>query len=430
MKFSTSTFIALLSFSARNNLAMADDRQYVYYGNTTYLQNYDTQNAWLNTGGGIADLTIADITTQAYLYETGQFILVSQGALGNPSADPKLGTCVKFGDQFGMFQQLEQSWVAVSDGTACHAAPCDQDCCVPSGIVFSTGYGFPASNDEMIFTIRSTQGNGLLSQETNIDPLFGQCVQQNSVAFVQSTLQNSLWLGKTKTYTDLTTAQVGYIGASTTSTILSQQIQYPHWIISTTLSDGSTSNALACQAIPSATQGNWVAINGVYNGIKQTVTYTYGTTTTDTQSVTNTTAWKNSITGTATAGFQFMGASASVKVSATGEFSGSQETSVNTAVMQSTSKSVQVEFDQGQVWQFVYDTADVCDVNGFSILVEELVLTNGQYDYPCCLPGYFVDNNNPHGPCVAINGTASPCVCGDEICNGTPPSRGLRGSMN
>jgi hypothetical protein len=166
MKFSTSTLIALLSFSASKNLAMGDDSQYVYYGNITYLQNYDTQNAWLNTGGGAAELTLSDITTQAGWYESGQFVLVSQGALGNPSADPKSGTCVKFGDQFGLYQQ--QSWVAVSDGTAC-----DQGCCIESGIVFSTGHGYQATNDEMTFTIRSTQGNGLLSQQSNVDPLFG-----------------------------------------------------------------------------------------------------------------------------------------------------------------------------------------------------------------------------------------------------------------
>jgi hypothetical protein len=424
MKFSTSTFIAILSFFASKNLVMGDDSQYVYYGNITYLQSYDTQNAWLSTGEGVADLSISDITTQAGYYESGQFVLVSQGALANPSEDPKSGTCVKFGDQFGLYQQ--QSWVAVSDGTACN-----QGNCVESGVLFSTGLGFPATNDEMIFTIRSTQGNGLLSQQSNVDPLFGQCVQQNSVAFLQSTLQNGLWLGQTTTYTaDMTTAQVGSIGATTTTTIYSQPIQYPHWIISTTLSDGSTSNALACQAIPSATQGSWVAINGVYNGNLQKVTYSVGTTTTDSQSVTKTDAWKNSITATASAGFSFMGASASVKVSATGEFSGSQASSVGEAVMQSESQTFEADFNQGQVWQFVFDAADVCDVTGFSINVEELVLTKGKYDYPCCLPGYFVDDSNPHGPCVAINGAASPCTCSDDICNGTPPSRGLRGSMN
>jgi hypothetical protein len=196
------------------------------------------------------------------------------------------------------------------------------------------------------------------------------------------------------------------------------------------LSDGSTSSALACQAIPSATQGSWVAINGIYNGNKQTVSYTVGTTTTDSKTVTSTDAWKKSITGTASAGFSFMGASASVKVSATGEFSGSQASSVGQAVTQSESQTFEADFNQGQVWQFVFDAADVCDVTGFSINVKELALTKGKYDYPCCLPGYFVDDNNPHGPCVAINGIPSPCACSTDICNGTPPNRGLRGSMN
>jgi hypothetical protein len=260
-------------------------------------------------------------------------------------------------------------------------------------------------------------------------------VQQNSVVFIQSTLQNGLWLGQTEDdatgYTNA--ARVGNIGASavaSATSIYAHPIQYPHWIISTTLSDGSTSNALACQAIPSATQGSWVAINGIYNGNKQQVSYTVGTTTTDSKTVTSTDAWKKSITGTASAGFTFMGVSASVKVSATGEFSGSQASSVGQAVTQSESQTFQAEFNQGQVWQFVFDAADVCDVTGFSINVQELALTKGKYDYPCCLPGYFVDDNNPHGPCVTINGIPSPCACSADICNGTPPSRGLRGSMN
>jgi hypothetical protein len=422
MKFSTSTFIALLSFLTSDNFAMGDDSQYVYYGNITYFQNYDTQKAWLNTNTGLTVLGISDITSQADQYESGQFILVSQGALGNPSSDPKNGTCVMFGDQFGMYSP------SFSQPSYYYFAAVDED---PNDSGYVIGNA-QASIAEMTFTIRSTQGNGLLSQGSNSDPLFGQCVKQNSVAFLQSTLQNGLWLGQTTSNSPNVlsyAAQVGNIGASATS-IYAQPIKYPHWIISTTLSDGSTSNALACQAIPSATQGSWVAINGIYNGNLQKVTYTVGTTTTDSKSVTNTDAWKNSITGTASAGFSFMGASASISVSATGEFSGSQASSVGQAVAQSESQTFEADFNQGQVWQFVFDAADVCDVTGFSINIEELVLTKGKYDYPCCLPGYFVDDNNPHGPCVAINGIASPCACSDDICNGTPPSRGLRGSMN
>lgn len=45
-----------------------------------------------------------------------QFFLVSQGGLGNPSADPKSGTCLKFGDEFGIYQQSAQfgPWVEIS----------------------------------------------------------------------------------------------------------------------------------------------------------------------------------------------------------------------------------------------------------------------------------------------------------------------------
>jgi hypothetical protein len=398
-------FIALLSFLTSSNVAMGDDTQYLYYGNITYLQNYDTQKAWLNTDTSLYVLDISDITSQADQYETGQFILISQGALVNPTADPKNGTCVMFGDQFGMYapsrsQAPNYYWLSV-----------DED---PNYSGYVEGNTQPST-----FTIRSTQGNGLLSQGSNSDPLFGQCVQQNSVVFIQSTLQNGLWLGQTEDdatgYTNA--ARVGNIGASavaSATSIYAHPIQYPHWIISTTLSDGSTSNALACQAIPSATQGSWVAINGIYNGNKQQVSYTVGTTTTDSKTVTSTDAWKKSITGTASAGFTFMGVSASV----------------GQAVTQSESQTFQAEFNQGQVWQFVFDAADVCDVTGFSINVQELALTKGKYDYPCCLPGYFVDDNNPHGPCVTINGIPSPCACSADICNGTPPSRGLRGSMN
>jgi hypothetical protein len=428
MKFSTSALITLLSFlclTSKNNLAMGNDSQYVNYGDIAYLQNYDTPSAWLNMEAGVSVLGISDITLEAYGYQTGQLVLVSQGALGNPGADPKNGTCVMFGDQFGMYIVLESqspqyTFVSVSEDTIEGS----------SGLVTDDR---PTSNEEITFTIRSTQGNGLLSQGSNSDPLFGQCVQQHSVAYIQSTLQNGLWLGQTTSthpHLDSDSAQVGHIGAMTTSIINAQPIKYPHWIIATTFSDGSTSNALACQAIPSATQGSWVAINGVYNGIQQTVSYTVGTTTTDSKSVTNTDAWKKSITLTASAGFEFMGASASIKASATGEFSGSQASSVSEAVTQSESQTFEADFNQGQVWQFVFDAADVCDVTGFSINVEELVLTKGKYDYPCCLPGYFADDSNPYGPCVAVNGIASPCACSDDVCNGTPPSRGLRGSMN
>jgi CEL-III C-terminal len=322
---------------------------------------------------------------------------------------------LEVGDQFGLYSNaIRESiqWVTVRV----------DDCGSPSGLVIAND---DPSFAHMTFAIRSTQGNGELSQESNSDPLFGQCVQQNSVAFLQSTMQDGLWLGMTAR----NDAQIGNVG-STLISILTDPITYPQWIISTTLSDGSNSHVLACQAIPKATKGSWVAINGMNNGNQQKVSFMVGTTKANSQEVTTTDAWKKSITDTVSGGFQFLGASNSVEVPVTGVFSESQQSSINEALMQCWSQTIEADFNQGQVWQFVLNTADVCDVTGFSITVEELVLTKGKNDYPCCLPGYFVDDNNPHGPCVSVNGINSPCACSDDICKGTPPSRGLRGSMN
>jgi hypothetical protein len=398
--------------------------QYINYGDNIYLQNYDVSSAWLDVEPMEgARVYVDNVLAKANQYQYAQVEFVSTGSMANPNSDPEKGSCVKYGDTFGLFSPQVYSDFQPSDPYLNFYLSVE----VPTGVLdmpieFGTGV------EMQQFTIRSTQGNGLLSQDNNSDPLFGACVQDDAVAYIQSTYQTGLWLGQSKDGS--TSAQVGYLAATATASatdvpIQPSQIQNPHWIVTKSLSNGNPSFGIACSGIPNSTTGSWQVIQGIANGSSQQVSYSVGTTTTDSQSVTSTQGWKTSITASASAGFDFMGAAAKVSVSVTGEYSQSQQSSISTAVSYTTEKGFTANFGEGQVWQFTYATADICETAGFSITTEELVLTQGFTDYPCCLPGYFQDNNNPHGPCVQ----GSPCACSADVCNGTTNSRGLRGSM-
>jgi hypothetical protein len=90
---------------------------------------------------------ISDITSEADQYDNGQFTLISQEALGNPGADPKNGTCVMFGDQFGI-SYSPNYFISVGETTSDGAGGLMR---IVAGLVST----MQPSYKEMTFTIRA-----------------------------------------------------------------------------------------------------------------------------------------------------------------------------------------------------------------------------------------------------------------------------------
>merc|ERR1711939_1288764 len=132
--------------------------------------------------------------------------------------------------------------------------------------------------------------------------------------------------------------------------------------------------------------GNPYNIKGVWKPLVYTtgeteITYTMGRKSTDSNSRTN--SWKTTLSQSVGLGFLFG------KTKVDKEFSQGGSRTVSYALEQSTSKEHEFTFNKrGQVWQWMYTANDAC---GYSkIESQHLVLTDGQYKPPCCLPGYAV----------------------------------------
>jgi hypothetical protein len=392
--FSSSIALTLSALVASTCQPTVVSAQNVTYGGGAplYFQNFNIDNTWImmrDDGQGNQQYGWNLIQRESEI-QFGQYAIVSQNVPG-PN-DPKKGQCVKYGDPFYISNGNNLFWWF------------DQ----PTSKIITQGNGH-------IWTARSNQGNGLVDSTKNQpDPFFGTCIPLDAVVFLQMMEMNGIWAGLADTYLN-----GGFIQGSPTATY-TYQISDPMWIITTTVSDGSTDYALACPAVPQTSTGKWEIVQGQVNANGQTIKVTTGSTSTASSSITNTQTWQASITDETSAGFSFEGISAQTKVTVGFSYSSQQTESISNAVTHSMTYEMDQEFGSGQVWQFKYTTTDACEPTGFDLYVNEFALTERADQYPCCLPGLFLNATNPHGPCVP----GSP-----DACNPSTRTRALRGSQ-
>lgn len=169
-----------------------------------------------------------------------------------------------------------------------------------------------------------------------------------------------------------------------------------------------------CVPIVTAINASWVPVKfiGVPTDVTETVSVTHSQSTSNTSSE----SWGHSVEKSASAGFSFWGASASVHV--TGTTSHNVSTSYSQTFEQSSSEShsVTLHFQPGEVWQFQFNMYDKC--HGYStVTTQDLVQTPNLDTPPCCLAGYFLDPKNPSGQCVpGLDGQLF------NLCQQAPPS--------
>lgn len=152
--------------------------------------------------------------------------------------------------------------------------------------------------------------------------------------------------------------------------------------------------------------GSWT--KGAYSSGPQTISYSKGTTISHTTATTATLG--SSITASVEAGCEVEGVGEKESISSTISSSLAQmdQNSFSTSLTQGYSTTLPA----GQVWQWVWDS----ELNRGSAhtLGKALVCTQGAYDRPCCLPGYFANATQPTGACH--DGTPNLCKLGaDQI---------------
>jgi len=142
--------------------------------------------------------------------------------------------------------------------------------------------------------------------------------------------------------------------------------------------------------------GQWVEIASS-PGVQQ-ITYSRGTS--HSKTVTDSKTWGHSTTNSVSAGFSFLGLSASASV---GHTTSKSFTKTHSSTFEEeSSSSYSTTLDAGTVWQFQMDIQDNC--GGSNVQFSDLQLTQSTLDRPCCLPGHFVNVSEPTGECLEVDG--------------------------
>lgn len=167
--------------------------------------------------------------------------------------------------------------------------------------------------------------------------------------------------------------------------------------------------------VATSTRGRWVS-TGFVNGAQE-IEREKGVVKSDGSSYSHGESWSNSVSASVSAGFKFGSASLTVTKTRTGSreetFKKFVETEQGTTVVKPFSRP-------GNVWQFVIDVDDSC-ANSATVMPDFFVMTDSITQKPCCLPFDFVDQTNPHGPCV----TDAPCDCSEAVCSGNGVDSGV-----
>merc|ERR1711988_68600 len=151
--------------------------------------------------------------------------------------------------------------------------------------------------------------------------------------------------------------------------------------------------SLDCSDVKSV-EGKWNRLQSS-NGDSQQVTITVGTTTTN--SNTDSTSYGNNLESSVKAGFSFGGAQASVEVK--GSVSQSMSHAYSDTFSQTTTKEQTFTFTAGTVWQWEFDATGQWSCGDGTSKSSSLMLTPN-HNAPCCLPGYFLNDQDPTGGCM------------------------------
>ncbi|CAB9496820.1 expressed unknown protein [Seminavis robusta] len=191
------------------------------------------------------------------------------------------------------------------------------------------------------------------------------------------------------------------------------------WIIRREHGDGGLESAIACQPTQSRDKSkrpnsNWKYVN--FSNGHQSFSFDVGTTNTRGKDVTKSWHWEVGVSATVEAN----GGVGSTSLEVNSNYGEESSETISESLDFSKSHSWSVDLSPGAVWQFETVVHTLCEQfsdnereDAMNIHAKSYVITENKLKPPCCLPGLFKENDNPHGPC--LDGT--PCLCEDQdIC--------------
>jgi len=141
--------------------------------------------------------------------------------------------------------------------------------------------------------------------------------------------------------------------------------------------------------------GRWKHIS--YSSGSQSVSIATGTTRTYT--VEDTETWAVSASAKTGLGFNFLAEVGFTGVEVSGEASHEYTRQHTQSFSETSTVTKTYQFPAGTVWQF---ELGIENFGGSTILMStDFAQTDGDFDYPCCLPGYAMTPAQQHGQCRA-----------------------------
>lgn len=142
-------------------------------------------------------------------------------------------------------------------------------------------------------------------------------------------------------------------------------------------------------------------------------TVTFSTSRSLTEAQESQVGWSNGVSVSASAGIRIPLIGASFEVSTTAEFSRSTSQMISSVLSRSEERTTTDGPFSGALYQWYARIDDTCNgPNGPSTVgMESFQITEGPE--PCCLPAFFLDWRDPHGPCR----DGSPCMCSAAVCS-------------
>jgi hypothetical protein len=389
------------AFAALNNVPKPRDPEYIMYGETVYLQTMKEDWKWLENKAYQKDVTAGNLTDTIY-QQYYQWYFEKKGDVG--SIDH-----VRYGDTIFVQNEGTERWLFRPTDEFVDHALADRSISSTSSAAYD-------------WIVRSTRA------DHDTDPSLGEIVKSEQVVLLQNAQHPSDWLGWSEVTTDL--ASMEYLESikppeyPSWSNIVQQNVatfeQFssvsPEWIIRTESGPGTRIDALECAA--KTVRGTWRPVVSASASSNEVTVWEGFREDDDTGGTSEEPAlmewsqpWVDNVMDMVLLGFEY-----GHNFEHESDFVEAVPVvlSMKRVIDQSKKSSIVTKKENEQVWQFVVEIDTLCDAS-YAFLSDEIVITDSADQDVCCLPTFFLNDENPHGSCE----TASVCMCASDICKVT-----------
>ena len=392
---------------------------FIRYGDQqVYLQSNKHDDLWLES---VERENNVGVITHSHI-EMGEGLWIIQSRpyyTDGESTDPKYGKCLQYGDIIYLRDAYSADLISqLSDyqnfGEIENVTQTKDEA---QGWLILTENGVELQKfDSILKTLDKIARAGWIVQQIENEHWQGrgqgQCVENLSMIYFINFYDQKMFLqgGVGKHKEDVTVAPK--------NKTLNNSLQ---WILRTTPGNGRRDDGLTCGFLRASAQ--WIPLFSYENDYN--LTYEVGIVGRNgVQNWNQNPSWKQSVISRLGDGFNVIVRWIRSSVASTPEIkhyvnsfyaSYVVDKKVEEQGIFETEKNTSMPVPFGQAWQFTFEISDLC-VSSWSLKTNEIFVTPNSDSQPCCLPGFELDSNNPHGPCRI----SSPCFCEKIICE--PPS--------